>query len=66
MKEINFYLSDENADRLLFIKDLLGHDELTLNEFARRLIEMDIHKLHPGRRDENGHFVNAKHSGNTQ
>ena len=66
MTEINFYISDENADRLFVIKDLLGHENLTLNEFARQLIETDIYRLSPERRDKNGHFSNAEHSGTMQ
>ena len=42
-----FYISDEDMDRLWAIKAKEGKDELTGNEYARLLLERTINRLHP-------------------
>ena len=48
MTEFNFYLSDKDTDRLYALKEKRGADALTLNEFARALLEAELHRLLPG------------------
>ena len=45
--EFNFYLSDDDTDRLFSLKAEAGKDDLTGNEYARELLERELHRLHP-------------------
>ena len=45
MTEFNFYLSDADTERLFAIKELQGLDDLTGNEFARKLLEEELYRL---------------------
>ena len=45
MTEFNFYLSDADTERLFAIKELQGRDDLTGNEFARKLLEEELYRL---------------------
>ena len=47
MTEFNFYLSDDDARLLFDKKELRGLDELTGNEFAKRIIEEYLHQNGP-------------------
>lgn len=62
MVEFSFYLSQEDTDRLFAIKKLQGLDDLTGNEFARRLLERELYRLFPAipETDENGDILNAE------
>ena len=42
-----FFLSDEDTERLFAVKEDKGKIELTGNEYARELLEGILHKLHP-------------------
>lgn len=42
-----FYLSDNDTERLYAVKEDSRKDELTGNEYARELLEGILHKLHP-------------------
>lgn len=42
-----FYISDDNMDRLWAIKAKEGKDELTGNEYAKMLLERTLNRLHP-------------------
>lgn len=44
---LEFYISDEDMDRLWAIKEAQGKRELTGNEFARELLSAELHRLHP-------------------
>lgn len=61
MVEFNFYLSEDDTDRLFAIKELQGKNDLTGNEFARRLLEGELYRLFPAdvKRDEQGCIINA-------
>lgn len=48
MVKFEFYLSEEDFDRLYEIKNVQGKDHLTGNEFARELLTRELHRLHPG------------------
>lgn len=48
MVELNFYISDEDFDRLYAIKEARGAADLTGNEFARELLQERLWALHPG------------------
>lgn len=43
--EFTFYLSDADTERLFAIKELQGLDDLTGNEFARKLLEEELYRL---------------------
>ena len=45
MTEFTFYLSDADTERLFVIKELQGLDDLTGNEFARKLLEEELYRL---------------------
>ena len=47
MTEFNFYLSADDTDRLFALKAEAGADDLTGNEYARQLLERELHRLHP-------------------
>ena len=47
MTEFNFSLYGTDVDRLFAIKELQGADDLTGNEFARLLLEGELHRLFP-------------------
>ena len=61
MREITFYLSETDIDRLFAIKELQGRDDLTGNDFARQLLEEELYRLFPAapEYDENGELINA-------
>lgn len=42
-----FYISDEDMDRLWALKEKEGKDELTGNEYAALLLERTLNRLHP-------------------
>lgn len=45
--KIEFYLSDNDMDRLFAIKEDQGKNNLSGNEFAKELLEVSLHRLHP-------------------
>ena len=47
MTEFNFYLSADDTDRLFALKAEAGAGDLTGNEYARQLLERELHRLHP-------------------
>ena len=47
MPQLEFYISNEDLNRLVAIKRKQGKDKLTGNEFARELFEKELHRLHP-------------------
>ncbi|WP_373133001.1 hypothetical protein [Clostridium sp. M62/1] len=61
MTEFNFYLSDNDTERLFAIKKLQGRDDMTGNDFARELLESALYRLFPAvpEVDENGNVLNA-------
>lgn len=52
MVEFSFYLSREDTDRIFALKD----DDETGNDYAKRLLIRELHRLHPAtvEYDENG------------
>lgn len=56
MPTFEFYLSSNDTDRLFAIKKQQGKDDMTGNEFAKELLEIELHRLHPKtvEFDENG------------
>lgn len=62
MREITFYLADVDVDRLFAIKELQGEKDLTGNEFARALLENELHRLFPDTPlfDDDGRVTNAE------
>ena len=49
MVKFEFWLSDDDFDRLLFIKRSKGKNDLTGNQFAKELLEKELRRLHPRR-----------------
>lgn len=47
--KFEFYLSDDDTERLFAIKENNGKDELTGNEYAKELLEKELYRLHPSR-----------------
>lgn len=47
--KFEFYLSDDDAERLFAVKEDKGKSELTGNEFAKELLIRELHRLHPSR-----------------
>ena len=47
MVEFNFYLSDDDFDRLYALKDKMGYKDLTGNQFAELLLSRYLKELHP-------------------
>ena len=58
--KFEFWLSNEDTERLFALKEDQGKDDLTGNEFARELLERELHRLHPQRAkydDETGERI---------
>lgn len=47
--KFEFYLSDEDTERLFAVKEDKMKNDLTGNEYAKELLEGILHKLHPAR-----------------
>ena len=45
--KFEFYLSNEDTERLFAIKEDEGKDELTGNDFAQELLSKALFRLHP-------------------
>jgi hypothetical protein len=45
--KFEFYLSEEDTERLFAVKEDKGKFNLTGNEYARELLEGLLHKMHP-------------------
>lgn len=61
MVELNFYISDEDMERLFIIKDIQGKHRLTGNDFARELLENELYRLFPATPrydEESGELLN--------
>lgn len=61
--KFEFYLSDDDTERLFAIKEDNGKDNLTGNEFAKELLEAKLYRLHPKRvryDDETGNRISNK------
>jgi hypothetical protein len=57
--KFEFYLSDEDCDRLFYAKQLDKRDDLTGNEFAKALLENTLRRIcrNVPERDENGDYI---------
>ena len=62
MTELNFYLSEEDADRLFECKRLSGHDDMTGNEYAKKLLEAVLWRMFPAPPlyDDDGNLTNPE------
>lgn len=47
MVKLEFYISDDNMDRLWAIQERQGKPSMTGNEFAKELLETELRRLHP-------------------
>ena len=45
--KFEFYLSNEDTERLFAVKEDQGKDDLTGNEYARELLSKVLHTMHP-------------------
>jgi hypothetical protein len=61
MVEFNFYLDDDDFDRLDAIKQLQGRDKVKFDDFARDLLEKELRRLYPDKPqfDDDGHPTNT-------
>lgn len=59
MAKFEFYLSDEDTDRLFAVKNSTGNNDLTGNEYAKDLLHASLRKLHPStvQYDDNGDAI---------
>lgn len=48
MPMLEFWLGAEDTDRLFSVKAAQGKSDLSGNDFARELLEKELHRLHPG------------------
>ena len=58
--KFEFYLSDDDTERLFAIKEDKGKDYLIGNEFAKELLSSELYRLHPKRvryDDETGNRI---------
>ena len=44
---VEFYLDEEDVDRLFALKEEEGKYELTGNEYAKELLQNVLYKMHP-------------------
>ncbi|MBP3544487.1 MAG: hypothetical protein J6J86_09690 [Lachnospiraceae bacterium] len=59
--KFEFYLSDDDTERLFAIKEDKGKDNFTGNDFAKELLQNTLHKMHPSRvryDDDTGERIN--------
>lgn len=56
MAQFEFWLSSEDTDRVFAIKKAQNKEKMTGNEFAKYLLERELHRLHPRKVefDDNG------------
>lgn len=47
MPNFEFWLSNEDTDRLFAIKKAQDKEDMTGNEFAAHLLKKELHRLHP-------------------
>ena len=47
--KFEFYLSDEDTERLFAVKEDKGKEELTGNDYARELLERELYRVHANR-----------------
>lgn len=61
MVKFEFWLGDNDYDRLYAIKKIQGEDDLSGNEFAEKLVTAELHRLFPSipEYDDNGRLLNA-------
>ena len=59
MTKFEFYLSEEDTDRLFSVKNSTGNNDLTGNEYARKLLHSVLYGMHPAvvRYDNNGNEI---------
>lgn len=60
MANFEFYMSDEDLDKVFAIKDIQGKTDLTANEFAAELLHNELYRLFPAKPkfDESGNLIN--------
>lgn len=59
MVEFNFYLTNEDVDRLFYLKHKDGKNNLTGNEYAKELLHILLYGKCPRvpKRDEDGDYI---------
>ncbi len=62
MTDFTFSLSAEDTDRLFTVKLLQGEDDLTGNDFAKKLLERELYRLFPAKPQysDSGRLMNAE------
>lgn len=59
MREVTFYISDDDLDRLFIVKDKKGKFSWTGNEFAKEILVNYLHREYPYviEYDEEGNII---------
>ena len=62
MTQFNFYLDETDAARLFAVKQMQGQDDLTGNEYAKKLLADVLYKMFPSvpEFDEEGNVTNPE------
>lgn len=47
--KFEFYLSDDDTERLFAVQEDEGKNGLTGNEYAKELVKRELYRLHPDR-----------------
>lgn len=47
--KFEFYMSDDDFDRMVVVKKQNGKDDLTFNEYAKELLHKELYKQHPAK-----------------
>lgn len=58
--KFEFYLSEDDTDRLFAVKDIEGKKDLTGNEYAKELLSSVLYQKHPKKvqyDDETGEII---------
>jgi hypothetical protein len=45
--KFEFYMSDDDFDRMIVVKKQNGKDDLSFNEYAKELLHNELYKQHP-------------------
>ena len=47
--KFEFYMNDDDFDRMVVIKKQNGKDDLSFNEYAKELLHNELYKQHPAK-----------------
>ena len=47
--KFEFYMNDDDFDRMIVVKKQNGKDDLSFNEYAKELLHNELYKQHPAK-----------------